>query len=322
MELLDSYLKTVARFLPAAERDDIVRELSENLRSQVEDREAELDRPLSEAELKALLDAFGTPIEVAGRYRQGSGVLAFGPILVGPVLFPFYSKVLGFLLGVTACAIVIIGVALRTPAGNLVQALLTQLAIQFGIVTLIFSVAQASLARRPRLFDMSYALSYITPTEALDTPRVPRLESLSQIVARGILLAWLPAMRDFARQAIAEAGLTSAPVWGQIYVALACLWAAAIVRAAVVLVRPDLTRFWSASRSALDVAWLGMLVVILGAGRWVAPLASNTASSLADRVAEAINRWGFISLLIIAVASAVNLFLGLRRAISGKGVVH
>ena len=98
MQLLDTYLKSVARFLPAAERDDIVRELSENLRSQIEDREAQIGRPLTGAEVQAILDQFGSPLEVAGRYQQNTRVLAFGRVLVGPVLFPFYTKVLGMKL--------------------------------------------------------------------------------------------------------------------------------------------------------------------------------------------------------------------------------
>jgi hypothetical protein len=47
MELLDSYLRAVKRYLPRAQRNDIVAELSVELRSQMESREDELGRPLS-----------------------------------------------------------------------------------------------------------------------------------------------------------------------------------------------------------------------------------------------------------------------------------
>ena len=47
MNLLDRYLQAVRFFLPRRQQDDIVRELSENLLSQMEDRAEELGRPLS-----------------------------------------------------------------------------------------------------------------------------------------------------------------------------------------------------------------------------------------------------------------------------------
>ena len=49
MELVDRYLKTVGTLLPKEQKDDILRELSENIRSEMEDKEMELGRPLTEA---------------------------------------------------------------------------------------------------------------------------------------------------------------------------------------------------------------------------------------------------------------------------------
>ena len=88
MELLDCYLKAIRSYLPDAQKDDIIKELSENLRSQIEDKEGELGRPMNEAEIEALLKAHGHPLIVAGRYRQDERSFAFGKQLIGPVLFP------------------------------------------------------------------------------------------------------------------------------------------------------------------------------------------------------------------------------------------
>ena len=46
MEILESYLKAVRRNLPFSQRNDIIRELSEELRSQMEEKETELGHPL------------------------------------------------------------------------------------------------------------------------------------------------------------------------------------------------------------------------------------------------------------------------------------
>ena len=55
MELVDKYLQAVRNYLPAEQKDDIIKELSENLHSEIVDKEAELGRPLNEAEQEAIL---------------------------------------------------------------------------------------------------------------------------------------------------------------------------------------------------------------------------------------------------------------------------
>ena len=49
-DLLDRYLYAVRRYLPAYHQDDLVAELSANLHSEMDDRQAELGRPLTEDE--------------------------------------------------------------------------------------------------------------------------------------------------------------------------------------------------------------------------------------------------------------------------------
>src|SRR5580704_10814972 len=92
MELLSKYLQAVKPGLPRAERDDILAELSEEIRTQIDDKQAELGRDLTEDEEAAILTGFGHPLMVAGRYQRHSGSLAFGRELIGPDLFPFYMR--------------------------------------------------------------------------------------------------------------------------------------------------------------------------------------------------------------------------------------
>ena len=47
MQIIDGYLHSVKKCLPAAQADDIIKELSENIFSQIEDKESELDRSLT-----------------------------------------------------------------------------------------------------------------------------------------------------------------------------------------------------------------------------------------------------------------------------------
>src|SRR5260221_5904224 len=93
MELLDRYLQAIEFWLPKRQRQDIIAELSEDLRSQVEEKETELGRKLEDAEVEAILKRCGSPLEVASRYRPQQ-------YLIGPTLFPIYRFVLAvFLIG-------------------------------------------------------------------------------------------------------------------------------------------------------------------------------------------------------------------------------
>jgi hypothetical protein len=146
MELLDQYLKSVQSCLPAAQRDDIVSELSENIHSQIVDNETELGKPLNEADLQAILKQLGHPLLVASRYRQDQRSVSFGRQWIGPVLFPFYIRVLSFNLGLTGIVILMVLTALFAGGHSVtvvkaLSTLLYQFLIQFGVITLIFSIA-------------------------------------------------------------------------------------------------------------------------------------------------------------------------------------
>ena len=95
MELLERYLQAVRGYLLRNRRDDIVKELGGNILSQMEDKAAELGRPLNEDEQVIILKQHGHPLVAAARYRRL-------PLqqLIGPTLFPLYWYMLqaaGFL---------------------------------------------------------------------------------------------------------------------------------------------------------------------------------------------------------------------------------
>src|SRR6185503_15533263 len=101
MELLKRYLQAVGEHLPARGREDTLAELRANLEAEMEAREEELDRALTEAEVAAVLEAHGMPVLVASRYGSQH-------FLIGPTLFPMYWYTLkrSFPLLVLAYAVV------------------------------------------------------------------------------------------------------------------------------------------------------------------------------------------------------------------------
>lgn len=86
-ELLDRYLQAVRFWLPKAQQQDIIAELSEDLRSQIEEKETGRGRSLNETEIEAILKQRGRPLLVANRYLPQES-------LIGPVLFPIYVFVM------------------------------------------------------------------------------------------------------------------------------------------------------------------------------------------------------------------------------------
>ncbi len=83
MQIVDRYLKSVKTCLPTAQADDIIKELSENIYAQIEDKESELHRSLTEAEVEAILKQHGHPLLVASRYRQEQRNVSFGRQIIG-----------------------------------------------------------------------------------------------------------------------------------------------------------------------------------------------------------------------------------------------
>ena len=112
MQIVDRYLQSVKTCLSAAQADDIIEELSENISAQIEDKESELQRSLTEAEVEAILKQHGHPLLVASRYRQEQRSVSFGRQIIGPALFPFYIRVLKFNLGLTSIILIVIFAAL------------------------------------------------------------------------------------------------------------------------------------------------------------------------------------------------------------------
>src|SRR5436305_13601884 len=87
MELVDRYLQAVRFWLPRQQQEDVARELSDDILSQIEEEERALGRLLTPSEVEAVLKRRGRPFVVDNGYlpqRQ----------LIGPLLFPIYALVL------------------------------------------------------------------------------------------------------------------------------------------------------------------------------------------------------------------------------------
>lgn len=143
MDLLERYLHAVKQRLPWDRQDDIAAELRTNLQAQVEDRETELGRPLTDAEVEAWLRQLGSPRRMADRYRPAR-------YLIGPELYSNYVLVLRIVLGWTLALTLFFGAFnlaaayphLLRPWLATMQQLTTNLIANAGLVTLIFAAVE------------------------------------------------------------------------------------------------------------------------------------------------------------------------------------
>jgi len=305
MELLDRYVQAVNSFLPQAQHDDIGKELSANLQAQMDDRSAELGRPLSEAEQEALLQQHGHPMVVAGHYQMNQGRLVFGRQLIGTTLFPFYRRVLWLNVGVSVAIYLVVIIAFIA-SGNaftvtgILSVLLLQLFVQFVVVTGIFSALEQYLPTRPW---NPHRLSAV-PVLPRQGQQRPRLEAIAEIVAITVSLLWL---RVFFTQPSLLFGSAAdtyqlGMVWQQVVLPTMLLYVVSIAQAVITLFRPTWVRFRLVVRLATESVALGIVVYLLRTGHWVVlvhPI-DNGGTAL-----DTINEYVFYGLLSTAVGVVI-----------------
>ena len=327
MDQIDRYLKTVASALPDEQREDIIRELSEDIHSEIEDREKQAGRSLSEAELHAVLKQRGNPLRLAAGYRQDRRALVIGRQLIGPVLFPFYVRVLAFNLGLTSVIIGVIFLALQL-SGNrvgfkeMLSTCLLQLFIQLSAVTLIFTLVERHLANHPDSWDPSgtgrlgvgVKMQDATRPPDARPPRISRFESVSIIIACTVALVWITEVQSYPFLILgpAAAFLKLAPIWYQMFFPIVLLNVFEIVRATINLVRPDWTRFRAVYGVLLHIGGLLVVYYLIKAGSWIAPASTEHAADYA-RAAHIVNQWVYYSLLATALLSAAMLVVRIAR---------
>jgi hypothetical protein len=334
MELLNRYLNAFGKGLPGAQREDIIRELSEDIRSEMEDKEAELRRPLTEAEQQAILKRRGNPVLLAARYRQDHRSVAFGPQLIGPVLFPFYIKVLSFNLGLTFIIIATIFIALLMGGQNVtfhavLSSILLQLFIQLSAVTLVFSMIQRHLNRYPDSWNLcgtgvhlDLKIDSSIQSALRGSGQVPRFESVSIIIASAIALVWLAQVQRHPFLIFGPAAyfLKLAPVWARIYGPIVLLTLLGMVQAAINLFRPRWTRFRTLTQAVLQAAGLVVLYFLLKAGNLVI-LADGVAGSHVagySRAINLVNQGIFYGLQVAGLISLVQVVLKIAHLIRGQ----
>jgi len=256
-ELIDRYLHAVRFWLPKAQQQDIIAELSEDLHSQIEEKESELGRPLNETEMDVLLKQRGRPVLVANRYLPQRS-------LIGPVLFPIYwfvLKVVAFFY-LVPWVLVWIGMmsfsssyrAQHIAAGwfaaiaSAWSALWSTAFFALGAVTIVFVVLEQVQAK-------SHFLENWNPRKlppARNPNQIPRSGSVIEVVANLVFgIWWIDIMsRVMSTRVILdrpEIRIVLSPVWRYFFWGFLLLALINTAAAGVNLARP----YWTVPRASL-----------------------------------------------------------------------
>jgi hypothetical protein len=299
--LIDRYLHNVRLSLPSARRHDIVRELAEDIRSQVADREEELGRPLTDAEQDALLKQFGHPLALATRYGPQRHV-------IGPALFPVYWMALKIALGgalavnvALAIAFLVNGQPVGRALGHLGSFPFTTAVIVFGWVTLVFALLDLNL---PRLMQHAWAdMKGLSLPPAEGTGR--RWSLIAEIVGGTVFLFWWLAIPQspFLVFGPAASFLALAPIWQQLYAPITVMWLLSLAVLWAVLLRPDWSRVRTIGRFVGDGLSLVLAAILLQADAVVQLAPGVEATDRLLGVVRFINAQAKIVVLIWLLAS-------------------
>jgi cytochrome b561 len=270
LDLLERYLQAVKPLLPRKAQDDILRELSENIRCQMEEKEADLGRPLTDAEQEEVIKQHGHPVVVAARYRRPQ-------YLIGPAVFPFYWLILriaaaGALI-VRFVVEVVMALLSPDPAHAILPALLavpSVLVPVFFWITAVFAAFEICSSFVAMNWKTSWSPRSL-PVMGTPAGTVARTESVALIVFGAAAIVWWQAVptAPFLVLGPAASIIALGPVWTTLHWPILLLAAAAVAQACVDLARPQLTSWRVKVRLAVQAVGLGILCLMLRAGNWI-----------------------------------------------------
>jgi len=297
MELIDRYLQAVKFWLPKAQSEDIIAELCEDIRSQIEEKEGELGRALNDSEMEAILKQVGPPAFVANRFLPQQ-------YLIGPLLFPIYRlvlqiAVLGYLIPwvLTWIGLMTFGQNYRAEhysgsliraAGSLGSSLWVAVFSTLGVVTIAFAVLERTQVLTGAL--QNWDPHKLPPVR--DPNRIPRSSSITEFIVGVLFLIWWVA--TFSSQTVFRftwIQITLAPVWRYFFWGFLFVSVVNVGLAAANLFHPHWTRLRAGIRLASDCAGSVLFCWLLKSNFLAGITAPNVAASKTLAITNAINWW-------------------------------
>jgi len=295
MDLVNRYLQAVRFWLPRRQQEDMIAELAEDLRSEIEERSRTLGRPLTEGEVEELLRQRGSPILVANRYLPQQS-------LIGPLLFPIYRFVV-IVVSLVLLVPIFLGwlVTVLSPGFGAVRShhwlsmigltgshLWTGWFAAMGIVTLVFAILERTHAQQHIL--ESWNPRKLPPVR--HPSLIPRSTSAIELAVNlAVVFWWVANMAPPLRFHFGSFSIALTVEWTIFFWATLVLTLANAVLASINVVRP----FWTTQRITTR-----LLVDLIGAVFFCWLLRANIIASVGSptfspekalAVTQSMNQW-------------------------------
>jgi hypothetical protein len=331
MDLVNRYLQAVKFWLPNKQKQDIIAELSEDIRSQIEDRETELGRKLNESEIAAILKQRGRPVLVANRFLPQEH-------LIGPVLFPIYIFVLKIVtafylvpwvlvwIGITVSRAAHSGQSLIGSIGSFWTSFWPMAFFMVGSVTTVFAILERVQAKSG--FLEKWDPRKLPPVR--DPNRIPRTNSVVEVVANLVFCIWL--IGGMWYQTVLHFSgvtITLSPTWRYFFWGFLALAIANMVASELNLFRPYWTWVRAIIRLVSDCVGSVLFCWLMKANIVASISVANVAPEKTAQIAHAINWWSAkmfpvaaVACVIIALVDAYRIFRVRSRALHPAVVLN
>ena len=323
MELMDRYLHAVKFWLPRNQKNDIIAELSEDLRSQVEEKESELGRKLDQTEVEPILKRCGSPLAVAQRYLPQRS-------LIGPALFPIYSVIIRSLIFyfLLPWLLLWIGITLFSPdfrADHPGAALLASLDPWWLACTYSLFFCTLTFA----LLDRSQARSLLVDTwnprslpAVRDPNRISRGATIFELTTSVATLALWIQLGGFRRDYhLFGLTVTLSSAWPYFFCGFSALIFGGIVLACLNLPQPRWTRLSASLRLGLDAYSWSLIYWMLRANLLQSLGASSLSSYQVAGYVRSINLWMANSAVWVLAIGTMALVFDVNRILRIRSVV-
>ncbi|MEM7082910.1 MAG: hypothetical protein AAF465_09255 [Pseudomonadota bacterium] len=250
MSLTDHYLYEVGRYLPDAQKSDILAEL----RSALEDEISEFGPAPNREQIESVLDRRGHPQKVAEAYSEPR-------YLIGPELFPAFVQTLSTVLTVTIVIVVSLQLLTWVTSGFTTGfwSLFGNVLSLGGWLVAAIVIGFAVLEQYGERLDWYDNWSAATLRDAPPAP-VNRSDVMTNLITEGVFLLWWNgalALQNWFPALGSEFTISLSSAWAPLYWPLNIIAGAAFVLHATTLVK----RAWT--RRALGIELLLCVAALL-----------------------------------------------------------
>lgn len=320
MDLIDRYLAAVHRHLPRHQQDDIIRELSDSLRTEAEERAQEAGHALSDEEQAALLKKHGHPWLMASRFAAQQQ-------LIGPALFPYYKQTLVLVLFWVVLPLTLITIVLSGIAHGIGVELFERVArsiwngtiYSVGIVTALFYGLEQQRVRITTLDNWDPGAL----PDFRDGRHIPRSEAVAGLVFALIFLMWwtdlavAPSLSSFISTPMA---FIPGPIWKTMYFPVLTLVATQMVVSVVDIFRPWRTLTVSLIDIAVNLANAAVLIYVVSLRpQFFIVLGDPTQADAVTKMARIVNGGLTWSLIVVTAVILLDVLYEIWQVSHSRG---